>query len=236
MVFHHIVLATSNVMVGQHFSRIGVMVFSSVWVRSAVVVGAVCSLAVVGAGVGSGTPLESKSQTVTTDDGWLVGVEASNLSVNPVPNLAGSTFTREGFVSAKVTAMITGEGTAAVRTGIIEQGIQIGCGVDVSNGATLGLAASFGPNVGITMAGPSVGLSATAGPNVSMQVKPGAITTIPMGEKVMEGPRASISANNIHVKIDGCWGEVTVRTYAMVAVSTATADESVFVYSEPTWL
>lgn len=182
------------------------------------------------------TPLESKAQTVTTDDGWDLTVEASNLNVNPVPNLAGSMFTREGFVSGKVTGTIAGEGTAPVRTGVIEQGIQIGCGVDVSNGATLGLTASLSPNVGITMAGPSAGASVTAGPNVSLQVKPGAITTIPMGEKVMEGPRAAISANNMHVKIDGCWGEVTVRTYAMVAVSTATSDDSVYVFSDPTWL
>lgn len=212
--------------------------FSGVASRCAMVVGSAGLLVAAGAGVAAATPtpLAGKSQTITTDDGWDVSVEASNLVVNPVPNLAGSIFTREGFISGKVTGTVSGAGAAPVRSGVIEQGVQIGCGVDVSNGATVGFGASFGPSVGITMAGPSAGLSATAGPNVSMQVRPGVITTIPLGNKTMEGARTSISASNIHVKVDGCWGGVTVRTYAMIAVSTANSDDSVYVYSDPTWI
>ena len=43
-------------------------------------------------------------------------------------------------------------------------------------------------------------------------------------------------AENVHVKVDACMGPVTIRSYAQFAVSTATADNSVFVYSDPTWL
>lgn len=192
--------------------------------------------AVTFAGVASAEDLSLRSSTVQTVDGWDVSVTASDLSVRQVPNLAGSIFTREGFVSATVTGEVQGQGTAPVRSGKVEQGIQIGCGVDVSSGATVGLNASFGPNVGITMAGPSAGLSATAGPSVSMQVKPGQITSLSLGEKQMQGSAATIAAHGVHVKVDGCWGPVSVRTFAMVAVSTDTSDDSVYVYSDPTWL
>lgn len=106
------------------------------------------------AGTAAAEDLAPRTATVATVDGWDVSVTASDLSVRPVPNLAGSPFTREGFVSATVTGEVHGQGTAPVRSGTVEQGIQIGCGVDVSSGATLGLNATFGPNVGITMAGP----------------------------------------------------------------------------------
>ncbi|WP_182358642.1 MspA family porin [Tomitella gaofuii] len=188
------------------------------------------------AGTASAEELAPRTATVTTVDGWDVSVTASDLSVHPVPNLAGSPFTREGFVSATVTGEVQGQGTAPVRSGKVEQGIQIGCGVDVSSGATLGLNATFGPNVGITMAGPSAGLSATAGPSVSIQVKPGQITSLSLGEKQMQGPAATISAHGVHLKVDGCWGPVSVRTFAMVAISTDTSDDSAYVYSDPTWL
>lgn len=203
------------------------------------VVGAVAG-AVLLAGAGSGaaavTELEPASASVVTDDGWSVSVVASELRVDAVAPLSGSWLSREAFVSAKVTGQISGEGTAPVRSGVIEQGVQIGCEVDVTNGMTLGSTATFGPNVGITMAGPSAGLSSTAGPNVSVQAKPGEITNLVMAEKDLAGDRGSITQRGMQVKVDGCFGEVTMRTYAQVSVTTDTADDTVFVYSTPVTL
>ncbi len=209
------------------------------WWKKSVVVAAVaggCVVAGSGASVADPVVLESKSDSKITDDGWVLGVSATELSANPVPNLALSRFTREGFFSSKTTGTITGTGTAPVRTGYIEQGLQVGCQVDVSSGATLGLAMTLGPSLGISLTGPNAGLSANVGPSISAQVKPGTITTIPLGSKDLEGARASVSTSNMHIKIDGCFGAVSIRSYSMIAASTATSDDSLYVYSEPTWL
>ncbi|WP_237669604.1 MspA family porin, partial [Rhodococcus sp. BS-15] len=88
-------------------------------VSAAVMVG---SAAFAGTASATPTPLADKFASTVTDDGWTLDLTASNLSVNPVPNVATTAFTREGFVSAKVTGTITGAGETAVKTGYIEQG------------------------------------------------------------------------------------------------------------------
>ncbi|MEI4743811.1 MspA family porin [Rhodococcus erythropolis] len=70
---------------------------------------------------------------------WTLDLTATKPSANPVPNLATTAFTREGFVSAKVTGTISGAGNSAVKTGYVEQGLQIGCQIDVSSGLGMGL-------------------------------------------------------------------------------------------------
>ncbi|OZF30721.1 MspA family porin [Rhodococcus sp. 14-2483-1-2] len=205
-------------------------------VSAAVMVG---SLAFAGSASATPTPLADKFASTVTDDGWTLDLTASNLSVNPVPNVATTAFTREGFVSAKVTGTITGAGGTAVKTGYIEQGLQIGCQIDVSSGLGVGLGFSFGPSVGVSISGvPSanIGVNASVNPSIQATIAPGTITTIPLGIKDLESSKASITAENVHVKVDACMGPVTVRSYAQFAVSTATSDNSVFVYSDPTWL
>ena len=162
-----------------------------------------------------------------------------SLSANPVPNLATTAFTREGFVSAKVTGTIGGQGDSAVKTGYVEQGLQIGCQIDVSSGLGLGLGFSLGPSVGVSISGvPSanVGVNASVNPSIQSTIAPGTITTIPLGKKDLESSKASITAENVHVKVDACMGPVTIRSYAQLSVSTATSDNTLFVYSDPTWL
>lgn len=211
-------------------------------VRSAITLGACAATALTFGLVTAGatpTSLADKAAVVVTDDGWTLDLTATKLSANPVPNLATTTFTREGFISAKVTGAISGAGESAVRTGYIEQGIQIGCQVDVSSGLALGLGFSFGPSVGVSISGvPSanLGVNASVNPSVQSTLAPGTITTLPLGKKDLEGAKASITAENLHVKVDACLGPVTIRTYAQLSVSTATADNTLFVYSDPTWL
>ncbi|RMB72395.1 hypothetical protein AYK61_22635 [Rhodococcus sp. SBT000017] len=205
-------------------------------VSAAVMVG---SAAFAGTASATPTPLADKFASTVTDDGWTLDLTASNLSVNPVPNVATTAFTREGFVSAKVTGTITGAGETAVKTGYIEQGLQIGCQIDVSSGLGVGLGFSFGPSVGVSISGvPSanIGVNASVNPSIQATIAPGTITTIPLGIKDLESSKASITAENVHVKVDACMGPVTIRTYAQFAVSTSTSDNSVFVYSDPTWL
>ena len=216
--------------------RIGKMMGACAAVSSALMVG---SLAFVGSASATPTALADKFASTVTDDGWTLDLAATKLSANPVPNLATTAFTREGFVSAKVTGTITGAGNSAVKTGYIEQGLQIGCQIDVSSGLGVGLGFSLGPSVGVSISGvPSanVGVNASVNPSIQTTIAPGTITTIPLGKKDLKAAKASITAENVHVKVDACMGPVTIRSYAQFAVSTAVSDNSVFVYSDPTWL
>ena len=197
------------------------------------------SLAFAGSASATPTALPDKFASTVTDDGWTLDLAATKLSANPVPNLATTAFTREGFVSAKVTGTISGAGNSAVKTGYVEQGLQIGCQLDVSSGLGVGLGFSLGPSVGVSISGvPSanIGVNASVNPSIQTTIAPGTITTIPLGKKDLEAAKASVTAENVHVKVDACMGPVTIRSYAQFAVSTAVSDNSVFVYSDPTWL
>ncbi|WP_327114330.1 MspA family porin [Nocardia sp. NBC_01730] len=183
--------------------------------------------------------MPDKSRAVTTEDGWDLRVTTTAASLDRVPNLAATPFTREGFVSLTATADISGTGQQPVDAGSLTLGYQIGCQVDVSTGVAVGLSGLIGPNVGITVAptpGLNVGGSALAVPSISVNPKPGAITALPFGTKTLAGPHGSISVDQVQIKVDACLGAVSLRAYAIVSMSTATADNSVAVYGDPIWL
>ncbi|MEV4126835.1 MspA family porin [Nocardia sp. NPDC049707] len=190
------------------------------------------------AGPAAADTLSDKSRDTTTDDGWVLRVTKTAENFDPVPNLAATPFTREGFVSLKAVADISGDGQAPVNAGSVTFGYQIGCQVDVSNGITIGMSAAIGPNVGIMVTpvpGLNVGGSAVAIPNVSFTPKPGSITTVPFGTKELSGQHGSVTAEQVQIKIDSCGGPVSLRSYAIATMSTPTADNSVAVYGDPIW-
>ncbi|WP_269076204.1 MspA family porin [Gordonia paraffinivorans] len=122
--------------------------------RVAVATATVAASSVLSAGVGTAiaapTPLATKYDSLVTDDGWRVELRASELVVNPMSNIANSFASREGWISARVGALITPAvgrtPTQPVNTGVLEQFLLVGCQVDVSDGATFGFGSSFGPN------------------------------------------------------------------------------------------
>ncbi|WP_433734233.1 MspA family porin [Nocardia sp. CA-129566] len=204
-------------------------------------------LCLMAAGVLSIVPAQSasadappdQSRTVTTEDGWELTVTKAAENLDRVPNLADTAFTREGFVSLRAVADIAGAGSVAVNSGTLTLGYQIGCQIDVSNGISVGLAASVGPNVNVMVAptpGLGVGVGAAALPSVSTTFKPGTITTIPFGTKALAGPHGSITTDQVQIKIDACMGPVSLRSYVIASISTNTADNSVAVYGDPIWL
>ncbi|MEV5840136.1 MspA family porin [Nocardia sp. NPDC052112] len=186
---------------------------------------------VVGSGAAAAEPLADKSREVATDDGWQMRITKTDESIDRYPNLAATLFTREGFVSLKAVADIDGMGSAPVNSGTIGLGYQIGCQVDVTNGAAIGLAIGPSITIGVTS---GVGGSATITPTVYL--KPGTITDIPFGTKPLAGRHGSITSDQVHIKIDGCMGPVSLRSYAQVHISTPTADNSLAVYGDPIYL
>ncbi|MFI1920547.1 MspA family porin [Nocardia sp. NPDC020380] len=180
-----------------------------------------------------------KYRRTVTDDGWTLAVTKTNENLDRWPNLASSPVSREGFVSLKAIAEVTGGGNQPITSGTVTLGYQIGCAVDVSNGLTLGLGFSIGPNASVTISqfpGVTIGGQAAVTPNISTTLKPGAIATIAFGSKPLAGPRASITAEQVEIKVDACAGPVTIRSFATAAISTPAADNNISVYGDPIWL
>ncbi|MET7772362.1 MspA family porin [Nocardia sp. NPDC005366] len=177
-----------------------------------------------------------KSRVVTTDDGWELRITKSAENVDRQPNLANSPLSREAFVSLSAVADIGGGGRVAVDSGSLQLGYQLGCQVDVSSGLTMSLGVSMGPSVGISTTGVNVGVGAQVVPSMSMTAKPGSIVSLPFGTKALAGAHGSISTDQVQIKVDGCLGAVSLRSYAIVSISTATADNSISVYGDPVWL
>ncbi|MET9490519.1 MspA family porin [Nocardia sp. NPDC006630] len=206
------------------------------WITAAalVVTGGVVATAT--AGSSSADAVADKSRTVVTEDGWSLSVSKLGETVDRVPNLASAPFTREGFVSLRAAADITGNGRSDVKWGVLDTGYQIGCQVDVSNGLHLGLGFSIGPSVGLSIIGPDVGAHASVSPNVSTTLKPGSINTVSFATKSVVDHHASVADDQEEVKVDGCMGPVTLRSFATITISTDTADNSTTVYGDPVWL
>ena len=177
-----------------------------------------------------------KSRAVTTEDGWELRITKSAENVDRAPNLANTPLSREAFVSLSASADIGGDGRVAVDSGSLQLGYQVGCQVDVSSGVTMSLGVTMGPSVGISTSGVNVGVGAQVVPSMSMTAKPGSIVSLPFGTKALAGPRGSITTEQVQIKVDGCLGAVSLRSFAIVSMSTATADNSISVYGDPVWL
>ncbi|MFE9580631.1 MspA family porin [Nocardia sp. NPDC006044] len=192
-----------------------------------------------GQGIASADAVADKSRVVDTDDGWTLTVTKTSENLDRYPNLAATMFTREGFVSLKAIAEVTGKGKQPVNAAVVSFGYQIGCQIDVSSGLTTSLGASFGPNASLNISYPpsvSLGVNASVSPNVSTTLKPGSIATVEFGKKALASGRASIAMDQVEVKVDACMGPVSLRSFATATMSTPTADNTTTAYGDPIWL
>lgn len=203
---------------------------------------ALCTAAVAvlcaGGATANADELADKSRSVITENGWELRVTKTSEIIDRVPNLAAAPLSREAFVSLTAVVDVTGDSPAPVNTGKVDVGYQLGCQTDVTT-ITTTLATTIGPNAAVIVGpvpGVSLGGTATATPSFSLVVRPGSITDIPLGTKILVGTHGSISVDQAHIKVDGCMGQVSLRAYAAVSISTDAADNSTAVYGDPIWL
>jgi hypothetical protein len=73
--------------------------------------GVAAALLCVSAGVAAADPLPvaDVTQSADTDDGWHLSAALTRMTINSVPNMAATAFTREGFVTGKAAATIDGK-------------------------------------------------------------------------------------------------------------------------------
>ncbi len=169
----------------------------------------------------------------TTSDGWRLTVDLDDETVNSVPNLAAAVNSREGFVTVKGTATASG-GAAPILDSLFILGYQLGCQSDVSSGLQLGANAGISPGISVGTGGVNAGVSAGIGGFVQIIVQPGVIVDLPLSNMALDtGGHAVLDVDNIHIKADACGGDVAVRSYGYLRVSTASSHTSFAIYGDP---
>lgn len=179
-------------------------------------------------------PVDMPQQTHVKDtrDGWHLVIRIDNEKVNSVPNLAAASNSREAFVTFESTASASG-GSAPITDSLFIAGYQLGCQTDVSSGLQIGGTGGLAGSVGYS-GGPSVGGSGGLAGFAQTILQPGVITDLPLANMALsEGGTAMLDIDNLHIKADACGGDVTIRSYVYLRISTAAAHTEFAVYGEP---
>ncbi|KAB3519018.1 hypothetical protein GC425_09820 [Corynebacterium sp. zg254] len=126
--------------------------------------------------VGGERDIADRHVARTTADGWVLHVDKVNEAINFAPALDGGVTTGEAFGSLSGRSWIDGASDEELTGAFFETGYQIGCGVDVSDGADVQVA-------GVAGVSPSVGVapSAEAGVDAGVQAGPSVQVSLPDG-------------------------------------------------------
>ena len=164
-------------------------------------------------------------------DGWHLQIKIDHESINSVPNLAAAVNSREGFVTASGTATATG-GSSPITDSIFILGYQLGCQSDVSTGLQIGGTGGVAGSAGLPLTGVS-GTGGLAG-FVQTVVQPGVIVDLPLANMSLDDTgEAMLDIDNIHIKADACGGDVNIRSYAYLRISTAKSHTEFAIYGDP---
>jgi hypothetical protein len=199
-------------------------------------------LLAVSSAVAAGEPVDMAPQHYSklTRDGWELTISIEGERVNSVPNLAAASNSREAFVTLSATATATG-GSAPISDSTFIAGYQVGCQSDVSSGLQVGGAGAFGPSASVggplsvpTGAAGNVGIAGGLSGFVQTIIQPGVIAEVPMANMALnQTGSAMLDIDNIHLKVDACGGDVTVRSYGYLRISTDVAHSQVAIYGDP---
>jgi hypothetical protein len=180
-------------------------------------------------------PVADVTQSADTDDGWHLSAALTRMTINSVPNMAATAFTREGFVTGKAAATIDGNGAVAVNSGTLVFGLQLGCQIDLSEGGSVDVGADAGISPGFSSGTnplSNIGPYADVNGSISINLLPGTITNLGLGKKSLKGRTGEIVVHDAHVKVDACGGPVSVRFFATAMIDTDKSDDSVNAYGD----
>jgi hypothetical protein len=168
------------------------------------------------------------------------------MTINSVPNMAATSFSREAFLTGVATAVIAGDGPGwgkSMKGALVRLGIQVGCQVrlDVAQQLNLG---GGSLNLGLI---DLADLGAFGLPSPTLNLKPGDVVNTQLAEKrvgAADDPDASLMTDaNGHVVIrvathdarvgtDQCAGPVSVRMVAAAQVDTPDSTETVVAFGD----
>jgi len=184
-------------------------------------------------GVAAATPITvpDVTRTVPTPDGYQLSASLTNVTIESVPNMAATAFTREAFLSATATATIAG-GNEPVTGGKLELWFMAGCQIGMEGGGFLGLGSTVGISSILNNLAGLAAPKAELNPTSSVQLMPGRIAYELLNSKQIDpiGAQSDINAFGQTVmridvtaasfKADACGGPVTVRLGVTARMST----------------
>jgi hypothetical protein len=160
-------------------------------------------------------------------DGRILTVAARDETQLPVPPLTTSLSSRDWLVGGT----FTGSSTGAVYGGTLEVGYQIGCGVEMDRVRLIGGIGGGLSNTAIDLGG--VDLFDTVAVPISGQIRveprPGTVKSVPVYRKEFTGTSPRVTVKDIHIKVDGCVGASSLRSYA-VLTSSANGNTDIVAY------
>ncbi len=167
---------------------------------------------------------------VTTPDGWVLTVAASNESQLPIAPLTTAVSSREYLVAGTFTGTVTGKGKTTLSGGSLEAGYQIGCGIELGQVRLIG-------QVGIGTSGSSLtgglvptGVTFPISGTLEIHPKPGTVSTVTVDKKTFKAAPVRVTLKDTHIKVDGCVGQSFLRSYATMTSSTTDTDDVVAYY------
>ncbi|MGE2689006.1 MspA family porin [Mycolicibacterium pulveris] len=186
------------------------------------------------AGVAAANPVTvpDVTRTVVTPDGYHLSASLTNVTIESVPNMAATAFSREAFLSATATATIAGAGKEPVTGGKLELWFMAGCQIGMEGGGFLGLGSTVGISSILSNFFDLAAPKADVNPTSSLQLMPGRIAYELLSSKQIDpaGAQSDINASGQTViridvtaasfKADACGGPVTVRLGVTARMST----------------
>jgi hypothetical protein len=179
----------------------------------------------------TGVVASDEPAVVTSPDGWVLTVAATNETQLPVAPLTTAVSSREYLVGGTFTGTVTGSGKTSLNGGVLEAGYQIGCGIELGQVRLIGQVGAT-INLGLT---PTLGLGATTlafplSGTIEIHPKPGTVSTVTVDKKSFKSAPVRVTLKDTHIKVDGCVGQSFLRSYATLTSSTTDTDDVVAYY------
>ena len=185
------------------------------------------------------TPMPPKTIDKVTRDGWEIEMRLERETVTRTPNLAAAPNSHEAFLTVTGVATATG-GSSPITDSVLVIGYQLGCQNDVSAGLQYGGTGGAIPNGDVTitpgMGTANAGTLGAAGGGAGFGqtvVQPGVIVDLPLSNMALNNGEAALDIDDLHIKADACGGDVTIRSYLYLRISTEVAHTQYAIYGDP---
>ena len=175
----------------------------------------------------AGAVASAPPSVVTTPDGWVLTVSATNETQLPVAPLTTAVSSREYLAAGTFTGTVDGSGSTELDGGTMAVGYQIGCGIALDK-------VVLGGGVGVggfdLFPLPLVDADVGIGGAIKVDLQPGLVLDVPVMTKKFSGPTTRVTLNDVHIAIDGCVGQSFLRSYAIMTSKTSGAEDIVAHY------
>jgi hypothetical protein len=184
--------------------------------------------------------LPPKTIDKVSRDGFQVEMRLERESVTRVPNLAAAPNSHEAFVTLTGVASAKG-GSSPITDSVLVIGYELGCQNDVSAGLQYGGTGGGLPSAQATMtpgdAATNSGTLSNGGGGAAFGqtvVQPGVIVDLPLSNMTLNDKgQAALDMDDLHIKADACGGDVSIRSYLYLRISTQVAHTQYAIFGDP---